>query len=120
MTRVLIIEADHKIRSFIGDILTDLGHSVSRCIDRKDAADYLQHAEVDVIVTDLALGNNAEHLATLAGSTPVVTLSGRAYRPAPQRRERRIRLHDKPFRFADLHTLITAIGALKPAPALAA
>ena len=59
-------------------------------------------------------------LVGLTGGIGVLTLSGRLFRSAFAGHQRPAPLNDKPFRLADLRSLVTAIGAREPRYALAA
>jgi DNA-binding NtrC family response regulator len=120
MSRVLVVEPDRRLRNFIVGILTDFGHHVEHCRDAGDAVQWLCRARFDVLATDLLLDETQEHLSGLARGVAVLTLSGRPCRPAADHSERPVRLRDKPFRLADLHLLVAAIGAGEKAPPLAA
>lgn len=106
MARVLVVEPDRRIRSFIAGILADLGHQVERCGDAARAGQRLRRARFDVVATDLTLDD-----LPLAPPLRVLTLSGHPIRPGSPPSERPPRLNDKPFRFADLHSLVAAIAA---------
>jgi hypothetical protein len=106
MARVLVVEPDRRIRSFIAGILADFGHQVERCGDPARAGQRLCRARFDVVATDLALED-----CVLAPQLRVLTLSGQPRRPDAARSEPPLRLRDKPFRFADLASLVAAIGA---------
>jgi CheY-like chemotaxis protein len=120
MSRVLVVEPDWRIAKFIAGILADFGHHVQQCRNAGDARKWLHRTRFDVLATDLVLSDQAEDFPGLARCVPVLTLSGRPFRPAADGYARPARLHDKPFRFGDLHMLVAAIGAREWAPALAA
>ena len=105
MARVLVVEPDRRIRSFIAGILADLGHQVEPCGDAARAGQRLRRASFDVILSDLALDDGMP-----CPPLPVLTLSGQPIRPGI-RSERPPRLNDKPFRFADLQCLVAAVAA---------
>jgi DNA-binding response OmpR family regulator len=110
MARVLIIEPDRPLRRFIAGILADFGHDVHQATGPADALKQAKHTTFDAIVTDLVLGAKADQLSALAKEVRIVTLSGRTHRdPPPDRRERRARLTDKPFRSTDLRALVEAL-----------
>ena len=115
MARVLVVEPDRRIRSFIAGILADFGHQVERCGDLARAGQRLRRARFDVVATDLALDQRL-----LAPPLRVLTLSGHPVRPGATRSEQPPRLKDKPFRFADLESLVAAIAAAGPDRSLAA
>lgn len=110
MARVLVVEPDRQIRQFIAGILAELGHHVEQCRDASDARRCLRTARFDVLATDLVLdAAKAGDLPALASGLPVLTLSGRPFMPGAPSGDRPARLHDKPFRFADLSTLAGAV-----------
>lgn len=107
MAHVLVVEPDRRIRSFIAGILVDFGHQVERCGDPAGAGKRLCRGGFDVVATDLALAD-----CSLVPPLRVLTLSGQPRRPDAARLEPPpLRLKDKPFRLADLHCLVAAIGA---------
>ena len=110
MARVLVVEPDRRIRQFIAGILADFGHRVEQCRDGRDARRWLRQAHFDVLATDLVHAeNNIDDLHGLAEGVPVLTLSGRRFHPGVDHEGRPTRLHNTPFRFADLATLVAAI-----------
>ena len=119
MSRVLVIEPDRRIRNFIAGILSDFGHHVQQCRDPADARRWLGRARFDVVATDLVLDDETGDFPDLAQRVRVLTLSGRLFRSAFARHEQAARLNDKPFRLADLRSLVAAIGEpeLRYAPA---
>ena len=113
MARVLLAESDRRIGEFIAGILSDCGHAVEICADGSDAAASLGRRAIDVVVTDLVLevGPGAalgEDCAALG--IPMITLSGREFRPEQNVAERPSPLLEKPFRFADLHCVLDAVA----------
>jgi len=114
MSTVLLVEPDRRVRSFIAGILADFGHQVRQSGDAEDAAICLAQVQFDVLATDLVLD-----LSDLKQPITVLTLSGRRRDPSAKPRERMPRLFDKPFRVADLHRLVRAIGAFPAICALA-
>ena len=119
MARILVAESDSRVRTFIAGILADFGHDVRECADGAEAGRCLLSGEIDVVVTDLVLGSaEAAGLAREAAAlgVPIVTLTGRRFVEAgasdadtPQP------LVDKPFRFADLQSVVDAVAAQAPA-----
>jgi DNA-binding response OmpR family regulator len=112
MARVLLAEADRRIGGFIAGILTEFGHEVTICGDAAEADAWLTAEAIDVVLTDCLLGSAAAGLDRdwRARGIPTLSLTGRAAsteggRPAP------LPLVDKPFRFADLHSVLDAIAA---------
>jgi len=120
MARVLIVEPDWQIREFIAGILADFGHHVQQCSDAAGARHWLGRVTFDVLATDLALHEDGDAFPAVERRPPILTLSGRPFLSACDKYERAPRLHDKPFRFADLHDLVGAIGATEPAHPLTA
>ena len=120
MSCVLIVEPDRQIGSFIAGILADFGHHVQQCRNAGDARQWLHRTRFDVLATDLVLGDRTGELPGLARDVPVLTLSGRPFPHAADKYQRPARLHDKPFRFADLRRLVAAIESSKRARPLAA
>ena len=113
MARVLLAEADRRIGDFIAGILAEFGHEVTMCADAAEADARLAVVPVDVVLTDAVLGGGADEALGRnwqARGIPTITLTGRALsadrnRPAPPP------LFDKPFRFADLRSVIDAVAA---------
>ena len=120
MVRVLVVEPDRQIRNFIAAILADFGHYVWQCGDAADARQRLRRARFDVLATDLVLAEDAGDLPPWARRVPVLTLSGRPFRPVADKHRRPPSLHDSPFRFGDLQRLVAAIDAAGPEHSLAA
>jgi CheY-like chemotaxis protein len=107
MARILVVEPDRRVRQFIAGILSDFGHRVEQCDDATGARRLLRDARFDVLATDLVLAANAvDDLPAAAEVVPVLTLSGRPFSRDGEPHER---LRDKPFRFADLTTLVGAV-----------
>ncbi len=111
MARVLVVEPDRRIRSFIAGILADFGHHVRQCSNAGDARQRLRRARFDVLATDLMLGGNAGEIPRWMRRVPVLTLCGRPFRPAADKYERPRCLHDTPFRLGDLQRLVAAVEA---------
>ena len=113
MARVLLAESDRRIRDFIAGILIDCGHAVELCADGIEAAASLTTKGVDVVVTDLVLSlgegtvlrNNCAALGI-----PTITLSGCEFRPGQAPAKRLPILIEKPFRFADLQSVLEAVA----------
>jgi hypothetical protein len=117
MTRILVVEPQRRVRTFIAGILGDFGHHVVECADIGEARESLRRSRFDVVATDLVLRTG--ELPVPPPHPRVLTLNGR---PAPRadgdKYGRPPRLYDKPFRFADLQRLVAAVeqpGALKRA-----
>jgi DNA-binding response OmpR family regulator len=118
MARILVAEADCRVRTFISGILADFGHEVRECADGAQASRLLASRDIDIIVTDLVLSGDAGALTRDAAAlgVPIVTLTGRSFvggsatgSEPPQA------LVDKPFRFADLQSVVDAVAAQAPA-----
>jgi CheY-like chemotaxis protein len=113
MARVLLAESNRQIRKFIAGILIDCGHAVEVCTDGIEAAASLTTKGVDVVVTDLvlsfgqgdALGRNCAALGI-----PTITLSGYEFHPDQAAARRPQVLLEKPFRFADLQSVLDAVA----------
>ncbi len=121
MTRILVAEPDRRIRDFIAGILVDCGHAVEACADAAEALESLAAGPVDVIVTDLMLRRGKcaafTHNCPVLG-IPMITLSGREFEPGQQVTQPPSPLLEKPFRFADLQSVLHAV-ALRSRSALA-
>jgi hypothetical protein len=113
MARVLLAEADRRIGCFIAGILTEFGHEVTICVDASEADARLAAEPIDVVLTDCTLDAGADGgfgYKWWARGIPTLTLTGCAVStergcPAPPP------LVDKPFRFADLHSVLAAVAA---------
>jgi DNA-binding response OmpR family regulator len=112
MARVLLAEANRRIGGFIAGILAEFGHEVTLCADAAEADARLAVAPIDVVLTDAVLGGADEALGRnwQARGIPTITLTGRTVsadrnHPAPPP------LIDKPFRFADLRSVVDAVAA---------
>jgi DNA-binding response OmpR family regulator len=113
MARVLIAESDRRLRDFIAGILVDCGHAVLVCDDGMEAAATLTLSAVDVVVTDLvlSLGEGTVLRTNCAAlGIPTITLSGCEFHPNQAAPKRLPVLLEKPFRFADLQSVIEAVA----------
>jgi CheY-like chemotaxis protein len=111
MARVLLAESNRRIRDFIAGILIDCGHAVELCADGIDAAASLTTKGVDVVVTDLVLGEGTVLRNNCAAlGIPTITLSGCEFRPGQAPAKRLPILLEKPFRFADLQSVLEAVA----------
>lgn len=113
MARILLAESDQRIREFIAGILVDCGHAVELCADGVEATASLAARAVDVVVSDLVLGFGPDagfrqNCARLG--IPTISLSGREFRPDQAVEEQPPVLLEKPFRFADLHSVLDAVA----------
>jgi DNA-binding response OmpR family regulator len=111
MARVLLAEANRRISDFLAGILAEFGHEVTLCADASEADARLAAIAIDVVLTDAVL-DGADHFGRdwLARGIPTITLTGLTLsadrtKPAPPP------LIDKPFRFADLHSVLDAVAA---------
>jgi DNA-binding NtrC family response regulator len=127
MARVLVAEANERIRDFIAGVLKEFGHAVAACSNRNEAGRLVADAAFDVVVTDLALQSREGERFGLDCANlgiPMITLSGREYHPGATRREPLQTLYEKPFRFADLQSVLDAVAdrsdrTSRPQPAAA-
>jgi DNA-binding response OmpR family regulator len=113
MARVLLAEANQRIGDFIAGILVEFGHEVTMCADATEADARLAVAAIDVVLTDAVLDRSAdEDLGRnwQARGIPTITLTGRAL-PADRNDPAPPPLIDKPFRFADLRSVLDAVAA---------
>jgi CheY-like chemotaxis protein len=112
MARILLAESDRRIGGFIAGILADFGHDVTLCADAGEAGARLAAEPMDVLLTDLMLKGGLD--AALSGcrsarDIPLITLTGlvvSAHPPVPAPPP----LVDKPFRFADLQSVLDAVA----------
>jgi DNA-binding response OmpR family regulator len=113
MARVLLAESDRRIRDFIAGILIDCGHAVEICADGIEATASLSTKGIDVVVTDLVLslgqGNGLRQNCAELG-IPTITLSGCEFRPGQAAARGPSMLLEKPFRFADLQSVLEAVA----------
>ncbi len=113
MARVLLAELDRRIRDFIAGILIDCGHAVEVCADGMEAATTLTIKGIDVVVTDLVLSLSEGTILRkncAALGIPTITLSGCEFRPGQAPAKRLPILLEKPFRFADLQSVLEAVA----------
>jgi DNA-binding response OmpR family regulator len=113
MARVLLAESDRRIRDFIAGILIDCGHAVEVCADDIEAAASLTTRRIDVVVTDLVLSlgqGNALRQNCAALGIPTITLTGWELRPDQTVARLPRILLEKPFRFADLQSVLDAVA----------
>jgi DNA-binding response OmpR family regulator len=117
MAQILVAESDRFIREFIAGILNDFGHDVIVCRDSDEATAFLTIRSIDVLLTDLVLGNGEGSRLShdcAARGVPTITLTGREFRPGQGEQELPMPLLDKPFRFADLQCIIDAVAMRFP------
>ena len=113
MVQILLAESDRPIRQFMAGILTDFGHDVTVCQDGAEAAALLAIGKIDVLITDLVLGDGegstlSRHCA--ARGIPTITLTGQKFRIDQAKQGRPPPLVDKPFRLDDLQCVVDAIA----------
>lgn len=114
MARVLLAERDQRIQTLIAGILREFGHEVTACADGAEATARLISDPVDVVVSDLVLcrvegGRLGRQWAALG--IPTITLTGCEFHADQPPPERPAPFVDKPFRFADLLTVVSAVAA---------
>jgi CheY-like chemotaxis protein len=113
MARVLLAESDRRIRDFIAGILADCGHEVQACDDSIEASVRLATGPIDILVTDIVLrdsrGPSLGRCCAALG-IPAVTLTGREFDVDGADAERPPPLLEKPFRFADLQSVLDAVA----------
>jgi DNA-binding response OmpR family regulator len=113
MARVLLAESDRRIGGFLAGILTEFGHEVTICGDAAEADSRLAAEPIDVVLTDCMLGGDAAAAFGRdwrARGIPTLSLTGRTA-SAERGRRSPLPLVDKPFRFADLHSVLDAVAA---------
>ena len=113
MARVLLAEPDQRIGDFLAGILAEFGHEVAMCADAIELSARLAAEAIDVVLTDFMLLDDRAprfHRDCKAHDIPAITLTGQvlsldrsAVVPLP--------LIDKPFRFADLSSVVEAVAA---------
>ena len=113
MVQILLAESDRPIRQFMAGILTDFGHDVTVCQDGAEAAALLAIGKIDVLITDLVLGDGegstlSRHCA--ARGIPTITLTGYEFHIDPAEQDRPPPLVEKPFRLDDLQCVIDAVA----------
>jgi DNA-binding response OmpR family regulator len=114
MARILLAESDERISEFLAGILADFGHEVITCHTGTEATDRLAAGPIDVLVSDLVLrGSEGARLNRYCAAhrIPAITLTGREFHADQAGRERPMPLLDKPFRFADLESVVEAVVA---------
>jgi CheY-like chemotaxis protein len=125
MAQILVAESNRPIREFIAGILNDFGHDVTVCEGSTEATAFLAIGSIDVVLTDLVLrSGEGSRLSDdcAARGVPTITLTGREFQPGQGERERPTPLLDKPFRFADLQSIVDAValrsGSARPGNAV--
>jgi DNA-binding NtrC family response regulator len=130
MARILLAEADARIRGLIAGILADFGHSVTACDNCIEATALLAIRAIDVLLTDLVLREaEGSELSRRCASNgiPTITLTGWKFHAGQAEQDLPPPLLDKPFRFDDLQRVLDAVAghsrppqALQPVPRKAA
>ena len=118
MARILLAESNRQIREFIAGILVDFGHDVRTCADSVEAGACLVTGPIDFLVTDLVLRDSHGSILGIicaARGIPMITLTGREFHAGEAAGSRPRPLLEKPFRFADLQSVLNAVAAL-PGP----
>ena len=112
MAQILLAEPDRPIRDFIAGILTEFGHDVTACENCTEAADRLANGPIDVLVTDLVLGDGEASTFCMhcaARGIPTITLTGYQFRIDQAKQGRPSPLVETPFRLDDLQCVIDAV-----------
>jgi len=118
MARILLAESNRQIREFIAGILADFGHEVRACEDGIEAGACLVTGPIDFLVTDLVLRDSHGSVLGIicaARGIPMITLTGREFLSAEAAEDRPPPLLEKPFRFADLQSVLNAVAELPDA-----
>ena len=113
MAQILLAEPDRPIRDFIAGILTDFGHDVTACQDCTEAAALLANRSIDVLVTDLVLGDGEGSTfgrSCVARGIPTITLTGHEFHVNQAKQDRPLQLLDTPFRFDELQCVLDAVA----------
>jgi two-component system response regulator AtoC len=55
MPRILVVDDEEGVRSFLAEALEDAGHSVAQAGDGDDAAERLRREPFDLLITDLRM-----------------------------------------------------------------
>lgn len=118
MARVLLVEPDRSVRTFVAGILSDLGHHVAQAKSVGDFRELLGRAPFDVIATDLVLDKNGGQVSEAAGALKIVTLSGAPF--TPDQEVDPVTLRDRPFRLDNLLLLASTLAACAGPELLAA
>jgi CheY-like chemotaxis protein len=114
MASILLAESDRRVRDFVAGILADCGHDVSKCEDGIEASTFLATRRIDVLLTDMVLRDSEGSMLgrdCAARGIPMVTLTGREFKLDEVEEHRPPPLREKPFRFADLRCVLTAVAA---------
>jgi DNA-binding response OmpR family regulator len=119
MARVLLAERDRRIGDFLAGILAEFGHEVATCIDAIELSARLDAEAIDIVLTDFMLLDDrdpgfrrdceARDIPAISLTGQVLSLDRSALAPLP--------LIDKPFRFADLSSVVEAVAACTATPA---
>lgn len=87
MTRILIVEDDPGVRSFLDDVLSDEGYCVETAADGRVAMEMVDRALPDLLITDLLLPGLTgwsvlARVRRQAPNLPILVISG-AMKDAP-------------------------------------
>ena len=81
--KILVVDDEKVIRSFLSDVLTDAGYSVTAAASGKEALNLTRRFKPDLIILDLVLpdmggSNIASHFKDnpSTAATPIIFLSG--------------------------------------------
>ena len=55
MARILVVDDDQFLRLLITRALETAGHSVSSCENGRQAVEHIQHADTDLLITDILM-----------------------------------------------------------------
>jgi two-component system, cell cycle response regulator CpdR len=116
MARILLAEPDRAIREFIAGILTEFGHDVLFCDNVVEAEVWLATSSIDALITDTVLhGEPGLDLSRRCAALgiPTITLTGREFRADQAAAARPAPFREKPFRFADLQSVLNAVETLR-------
>ena len=127
-TRILAVENDELVRSFLADGLTTAGYSVDTAVNGREALEKIDRRDYDVIISDLQMPEldglglcRVLRERRAAALSRLVLLSGsdalhdhRAYLDAAG-----VRSLEKPVDLEDLHAVIEGLVASGRAPATA-
>ncbi len=109
---ILAVDDDDLVLTNTAGMLEDLGHTVFQASSAEDALRILERGDVDLVVTDHAMpgmtgAQLADAIETLRPDLPVIIITG--FAELPPHASRRPRL-DKPFRQAELATVVACAG----------
>ncbi len=114
MSRILVIDDEEVIRHLVVEILESAGHTVSAAASAEGALRLLEHAEFDLVVSDVIMPGLSglellERVRSQQASLPVVLITGAGtYETLSQALTRGAAgLVTKPFAHADLQAAVT-------------